>query len=65
MAGYKTNNPSLTFNSGLSFDIDKDKVILLLKHSYEDIKNQLDLAITLLKTYYSVPYYDCENGTEI
>jgi len=65
VAGYKTNNPSLTFNSGLPFNIDKDKVILLLRHSYQDIEKQLDLAIRLLKTYYNVPYYDCENGMKI
>jgi|APTNR8051073442_1049403.scaffolds.fasta_scaffold03415_2 hypothetical protein len=65
LAGYRTDNPNSTFNVEPTFAIEKDKVILLLTHNYENIETQLGLALELFKTYYEVPYYDCQTGKEI
>ena len=62
LSGYRTNNPHWTFNSGLPFNIGEGDVILLLKHNYQAFNKQLDLGVKLLKTYYNVPYYDCNTG---
>lgn len=65
LAAYRTNNPFWTFNSGLPFMFGDDEVVLLLKHNYQDLDNQIDKAIKLLKTYFNVPYYDCNSGKRI